>query len=200
MGRGAQYSFVRHLLAELSGDARDILELGCGAAVYRPIFRSKNYVATDIPNPRYQSQGDVDVFASAPQLPFSPRCFDFVFAQAALDCMPQLPLVLAETYRVLRPAGRLLVITYRKDVLERIHRESLRQGIPHYGIYAPSELIRWMQHAGFAAQEIPRPPIYDGGPLAARLKSRIATLEPFGTALRRLSHWRIFLGAKTGSL
>jgi SAM-dependent methyltransferase len=196
VGRGAEYSFVRHLLVELSRGSRDILELGCGAAVYRPLFRSKNYLATDIPNPRYQSKGDVDVFASAHQLPFSSRSFDFIFTQAALDYMPQLPMALEETCRVLRPAGQLLIVTYRKDVLARIHRESLREGIPHYGIYTSAELIHWMQHAGFAATEIPRPPIYDGGPAAVRLKSMIATVEPFGTALRRLSHWRIFLGAK----
>lgn len=196
MGRGAEYPFVRRLLVELSRGSKDILELGCGAAVYRGVFRSKNYLATDIPNSRYQSKGDVDVFASAHQLPFSSQSFDFIFTQAALDYMPQLPMALEETCRVLRPAGRLLVVTYRKDVLERIHRESLREDIPHYGIYTSGELMQWMRHAGFATTEIPRPPIYDGGGVAARLKSLLATVEPFGSALRRLSHWRIFLGAK----
>ena len=199
MGRGAEYSFVRHLLVELSQDASCVLELGCGAAVYRPLFSSKHYVATDIPNSWYQSKGDVDVFASANQLPFAPESFDLIFSQAALDYMPDTRRVFRESYRVLRPGGRFLVITYRKSVLKRIHRESANTGSPHAGIYTPGDLVEWLQEAAFNAVEVPRPSVYDGAAKQAWIKMTLASIRPLGTVMRMISNWRIVLGTKGGS-
>lgn len=196
MGRGAQYPFVSHLLLELSRNSARVLELGCGAAVYRPLFESRNYIATDTVNPWYQSKGDVDVFASATHLPFPSESFDLVFSQAALDFMPQTTAVLREACRVLRPGGRFLVVTYRKRVLKRIHRDSVRQGVPHYGVYSSGQLVAWLKCTGFDATEVPRPRVYDGGPTLARLKAVIAGVAPFGAVLRWRSNWRIFLGTK----
>ena len=184
---------------ELSQDAGCVLELGCGAAVYRPLFSSKHYVATDIPNSWYQSKGDVDVFASGNHLPFAPESFDLIFSQAALDCMPDTREVLKESYRVLRPGGRFLVITYRKRVLERIHRDFANMGMPHYGIYTPRELVRWLNEAAFNAVEVPRPAVYEGTPAHARIKTTLAHIPPFGTVIRLISNWRIVLGTKRGS-
>ncbi|HYL35387.1 MAG TPA: methyltransferase domain-containing protein [Bryobacteraceae bacterium] len=200
MGRGAEYSFVRYLLTELGRDARYVLELGCGTAVYRPLFLSKHYVATDIPNSWYQSKGDVDVFASGNHLPFAPESFDLIFSQAALDYMPDTREVLKESYRVLRPGGRFLVITYRKSVLERIHRDCADRGIRHCGIYTPRELVRWLEGAAFNALEVPRPSVYDGSAARAWIKATLASIPPFGTVMRMISNWRIVLGTKSGSV
>jgi ubiquinone/menaquinone biosynthesis C-methylase UbiE len=184
----------------MSRDARCVLELGCGAAVYRPLFSCKRYVATDIPNSWYQSKGDVDVFASGSQLPFEPESFDLIFSQAALDYMPDTRRVLRESYRVLRPGGLFLVITYRKNVLKRIHRDSIKVGIPHSVIYTPGELVRWLNEAAFNAVEVPRPAVYDGPATQAWIKMTLAGIPPLGTVMRMISNWRIVLGTKAGSL
>jgi SAM-dependent methyltransferase len=177
-GRSARYEHVERFLRQFARAEDIVLETGCGSAPYRDLFRRGRYWGTDVINPHYRRPGDVDVFCSAEALPFRDGVFGLMFSQAAIDYVPDIHAALAEAHRVLRPGGRMLIFTYRRSTLRRIHRQSQvhRDAVRiHRHVFAIAELTRWLQAAGFAVTRLPMP----------------------GSWLDRLrSHWRIVLAEK----
>jgi demethylmenaquinone methyltransferase/2-methoxy-6-polyprenyl-1,4-benzoquinol methylase len=101
--------------------------------------------------------------AEAPPLPFPAASFDVAFASFTLELFPEpaLPAVLAELQRVLRPSGRLGVVSMAtpgegesESALSHTYRW-LHRHFPHIVDCQPIQIERFLEEAGFelSAQE-----------------------------------------------
>jgi ubiquinone/menaquinone biosynthesis C-methylase UbiE len=110
------------LLAQLGGQ---ILEIGAGTGANLAHYRRADRVVAAEPDPamrerlhRRLNEAHVPVEISparAESLPFGDDTFDVVVATLVLCSVDDLPATLAEVRRVLRPAGRLVVIEHVRD-------------------------------------------------------------------------------------
>jgi len=115
--------FWRRTLASLEG-VEKVLDLGCGGALWRKLFRGYDYTGTD-QNPnmiryaRKRFPEDKFVLANAMSLPFEDEEFDLVFTSAVLqhNRHEDKKKVVQQIVRVLRPGGYYLCTenTFRKD-------------------------------------------------------------------------------------
>ncbi len=87
---------------------RDLCVLDVGGRIqpYRPLIegRLKQYVALDL-----KARSLVDVVGRGEQMPFADGQFDFVLCTQMLEYAPDPGRVIAEIYRVLKPAGVLFL-------------------------------------------------------------------------------------------
>jgi len=101
--------------------------------------------------------------AEAPPLPFPDASFDVAYASFTLELFPEpvLPAVLSEIQRVLRPSGRLGVVSMatpgegeKESALSHTYRW-LHRHFPHIVDCQPIQVERFLAEAGFelAAQE-----------------------------------------------
>jgi len=132
------YLLLRALAAQLeeeidsalaaADDAR-ILDLGCGARPYEPLFapRASTYVGVD-----GRAGPGVDVVAPADAVPLPDASFDCVLCSQVLEHVPRPEAVIREVHRLLVPGGTALVSTH---------------GVARYHPN-PDDLWRWT-HAGF---------------------------------------------------
>lgn len=87
------------------GDARDVLELGCGIGMSRSLMPRRTFLATDAIESPY-----ADRVVDAQNLPFAGASLDGIFAVDVLHHVPQPVAMLSEALRVLRPGGRLVLV------------------------------------------------------------------------------------------
>lgn len=107
---------IRRLLAELIDDSNlRILDVCCGAGLYLSLLkqrvRPQNLYGVDISWEMLKvsrSQTARLQQSSAYALPFADESFDWVTCSSALHHLEDLPSVLREIYRVLKPGGRFL--------------------------------------------------------------------------------------------
>ncbi|MEO3867398.1 methyltransferase domain-containing protein [Nonomuraea sp. B12E4] len=110
------------LLADLGGQ---ILEIGAGTGANLAHYRRADHVVAAEPDPamrerlrRRLGEARVPVELSpvrVEDLPFGDDTFDVVVSTLVLCSVADLPAALAEVRRVLRPAGRLVVIEHVRD-------------------------------------------------------------------------------------
>ncbi len=87
-----------------------LLDFGCGLKPYRSLFNVDEYIGVD-----YQAEGEtyeqsaVDVFYDGHTLPFPDAHFDSIFSSEVFEHVFNLPEILLELKRVLKPGGRILV-------------------------------------------------------------------------------------------
>jgi SAM-dependent methyltransferase len=106
--------FSRRDLVDLLGPGEGLcLDLGCGTGLYCEIIEStgRTVVGVDISRDqlRLATAREVVTAADASQLPFRDTSFDHVACIWVHGDLDDLPAVLAEVARVLRPGGRLLL-------------------------------------------------------------------------------------------
>jgi ubiquinone/menaquinone biosynthesis C-methylase UbiE len=159
LGKGTLYTFVKDYLSRTIHPGSQVLETGCGGALYREWVNKQGgiYTGCDVPNLLYQTGNDLDTYCSSNGLPFADNSFDILFNQGAFDYMPDPELTIAEAYRVLRPGGRLTIFTYRKDVLEMINRncrERKRDWEINHHVFSRKQILDWLNNRGFHAREI----------------------------------------------
>lgn len=90
------------------GDYR-VLDVGCGAKPYEPIFRphASSYIGVDpVDNPRAELRGPVE------DLPIEDAAFDVVLCNQVLEHCDDPVKAVAELHRVTAPRGRVLVTTH----------------------------------------------------------------------------------------
>jgi len=105
---------IRVVLPYVKGN---LLDLACGANAL--VKRHGRGVGAD----RYQHEGAVDVVIDdAGKLPFEDGLFDTVTVLAALNHIPNRSEALAETYRVLKPGGRVIVTMIPPGISWAWHR------------------------------------------------------------------------------
>ena len=119
---------VRWLRAEArrDGEARRILDVGCGVKPYEPLFRPyASYVGVDVGNPAADLEG------AAEDLPVGDASFDLVLCTQTLEHCADPARAVRELRRVVAPGGRVLASTHGVQVYHP----------------APEDLWRWT-HAG----------------------------------------------------
>lgn len=120
-----------------------MLELGCGAMPYHPLYRERTSAVwcTDWPQSLHQ-QPHADLFCDLNvHLPLKSEMADTVLLADVLEHIYQPEALLAEVVRVLRPGGVLLLNT---PFMYWVHEA------PHdYYRYTPYALQRLAQDAGF---------------------------------------------------
>jgi ubiquinone/menaquinone biosynthesis C-methylase UbiE len=83
--------------------------------------------------------------ASAAELPFESRQFDFVFCRAAFKNFSEPVRALREMHRVLKPGGRALIVDLRRDAsMESINREVAGMGLGSWSALSTRLAFRFM--------------------------------------------------------
>ncbi|NOH10430.1 MAG: class I SAM-dependent methyltransferase [Chloroflexi bacterium] len=199
MPKGTTYNFViGHLNSEIK-EGYKVLETGCGATLYRDVVKSLEaiYIGTDVPNQHYGNLQTLDSFCSAENLPFADGSIDIVFNQGAIDYMPDLPATLQDAYRVLAPGGKMIIYTYRKDILEMIHENVMataRDWELQHHVFSTQELLDHLAQAGFRAKDVSfELKSWEPGYNIQRI-SEIAGIYSFFN--RQRTRWRVFVADK----
>jgi len=104
--RGLLKAFKK-LAPQLQGK---LMDLGCGLKPYRSLFNVDEYIGVEYhgDGPTYD-KGLADVFYDGHTLPFHDACFDSVFSSEVFEHIFNLPEILPELNRVLKPGGKILV-------------------------------------------------------------------------------------------
>ena len=104
--RGPLVSWLR-AEAERDGDARRILDVGCGIKPYEPLFRPyASYVGVDVGNPAADLEG------SAEELPVEDASFDLVLCTQTLEHTLDPAQAVRELRRAVAAGGRVLASTH----------------------------------------------------------------------------------------
>lgn len=118
------------------------LDVGCGR-------RKRASIGID-----FSRDSDADVIADAHHLPFKAGIFDKVISVTVLEHSPNPLLFLEEQYRILKPGGKIELVTdnasfYRWSILrfKGIKHEDYHEN--HYMIFFPKNVQRLFRLAGF---------------------------------------------------
>ena len=135
----------RDLKIELATAHGDVLDVGAGAQPYRPLLPADSrYRAIDIAiagEAFGYNLPDIEYF-EGDRWPVEDSSVDVVLATETLEHVPEPAVFLAESRRVLRPGGRIVLTV---PFAARWHY------IPHdYWRYTPSSLRNLLKAAGFA--------------------------------------------------
>ena len=163
-----ELAVVRRALGLRGGET--ILDIACGTGIYtRPLAGSLHdgvAVGLDLSPAMLEYAAGVTgsdantnlrfVRASALEVPFANDTFDAVTCCAALHLMPDVPRVLAQMSRVLRPGGRVALAVFRSEpgAFGSFVSDARRRAL---GIdsFRPEKLEAWLGTAGFEAVEFP---------------------------------------------
>lgn len=86
-----------------------LLDFGCGSKPYRSLFQVDEYIGLDFENPGHPHVNEqIDVFYDGKRIPFADSSFDSVFSSEVFEHVFNLPEVLREINRVLKPGGLML--------------------------------------------------------------------------------------------
>lgn len=105
--RRALYKVVRRIGPEVGGS---ILDFGCGSKPYRSLFTNADrYLGVDIEQSGHDhATSQVDVYYDGRHLPFADHEFDNVVAFEVFEHVFNLPEMLTEIRRVLKPGGEIV--------------------------------------------------------------------------------------------
>ncbi|MEV6929425.1 methyltransferase domain-containing protein [Dactylosporangium sp. NPDC051485] len=102
-----------------------LVDLGCGGGLLAPHIAGKGYVHVGVDLiasglEQAAAHGVVPVRADVRRLPLADGCADVVSAGELLEHVPDLPAVVAEACRILRPGGWLVLDTLADTALSRL--------------------------------------------------------------------------------
>jgi ubiquinone/menaquinone biosynthesis C-methylase UbiE len=152
------------LRAATLGEAATLLDLACGSGIYtRPLARRAHAgivagLDRSWPMLRYASQrvreegldNVVLIHGTALQLPFPADRFDLVNCCGALHLFPDVPRVLSEVHRVLKPGGCFTVAAvYRRDGRIAAVGAAYRRQVFGVDAFSRGELESRLVRAGF---------------------------------------------------
>jgi len=87
-----------------------LLDFGCGSKPYRSLFKVDEYVGVDFENEGHPHDNEqIDVFYDGKSLPFPDNSFDSVLTSEVFEHIFNLPDIIKELSRVLRPGGKILI-------------------------------------------------------------------------------------------
>lgn len=159
-----------------------LVDLACGGGLLAPHVAGKGYrhLGCDLSMlslRQAEAHGLTAVRADVRQLPFPDRCADVVCAGEILEHVAELETLVAETTRILRPGGVVVVDTIAATALARLLVVTIAERIPGAappGIHDPRLFVdRHQLTAAFAA----------GG-----VELRLRGLRP---AIGRLATWKL---------
>lgn len=165
-------------LASLSPDSR-ALELGCGSGELLGWLESRAALAAGVDLSMIglglatrHSKSRV-ACARAEDLPFHDRSFDTIVGQHLIEHLPDPATALREWWRVLRPEGRLVLITPNAAYPDPAHFEDPT----HFHIFTPAGLRSALESASFRVEQLfTLFPYLGSGRLARAASIRLAPL------------------------
>ncbi|MFI5905913.1 methyltransferase domain-containing protein [Dactylosporangium sp. NPDC051541] len=136
------------LIPPAQRDGAVLVDLGCGGGLLAPHVADKGYthIGVDlIVSGLEQSaaHGIVPVLADVRRLPFADGCADVVSAGEILEHVPDVPAVVAEACRILRPGGWLVLDTIADTALARLVAVRLAEAVMPAvrGLHDPALLV-----------------------------------------------------------
>ena len=153
-----------------------LLDVGCGAKPFAPLFRGHvtHYYGADLPASRDLGRDRPDVFARAEALPFRDASMDTVLGVSMLNLLPEPRRMLDEAHRMLRPGGVL--------ILEFTQMAPACDGCPDYLRFTREGSVYLLERAGFEPVDI----IPIGGLMARVGLSAIRALNRFNRGRKRV--------------
>jgi SAM-dependent methyltransferase len=89
-----------------------LLDFGCGSKPYKPLFTVDEYIGLDFEKTGHDhSNEQIDVFYDGKSIPFPDNSFDSVLCSEVAEHLFDLPMVLEEIKRVIKPGGKILMTT-----------------------------------------------------------------------------------------
>lgn len=110
-----------------------LVDLGCGAGLLAPHVRGYRHVGVDLTASalaQAATHGVLPVRADVSAVPLRDGCADVVAAGEILEHVPDLPAVVREACRLLRPGGLLVIDTIAATPLARFVAVTLAERIP----------------------------------------------------------------------
>lgn len=87
-----------------------MMDFGCGSKPYKSIFKVTEYIGVDYENPGHPHTNEqIDVYYDGKTLPFPENHFDSIFSTEVIEHIFNLPEILKELNRVLKPGGKILL-------------------------------------------------------------------------------------------
>src|SRR6478735_220722 len=114
-GLSHPFYFMRHgLLGAMKKWAPTLngklLDFGCGSKPYRSLFNVEEYIGLDFEKTGHDHTGEqIDVFYDGKNIPFPDGYFDSILCSEVMEHLFDLPAVLKEMKRVLKPGGKILL-------------------------------------------------------------------------------------------
>lgn len=143
-----------------------VLDVGAGYGQYNPLFRrkfKKIYAMDKFPQ-RFGIKNDADSHVkfdldSKKRFPFKTGFFDFVFASNIIEHLHHREQFEREILRVLKPGGRALFLTPKRECLISYYDRIFKGGYngwddDHKHLYQPSELARELAARGFEVEKV----------------------------------------------
>lgn len=97
----------RKQIPELRGR---MMDFGCGLKPYQSLFLTDEYIGVDFKGEgETYSHHKVDVFYDGHTLPFPDNHFDSIFSSEVFEHVFNLPEIIRELHRVLKPGGKILI-------------------------------------------------------------------------------------------
>ena len=86
------------------------MDFGCGSKPYRSLFTVDEYIGVDYASEGHSHESEqIDVFYDGKTLPFPNNHFDSVFSSEVFEHIFNLPEILKEINRVMKPGAKILV-------------------------------------------------------------------------------------------
>src|ERR1700722_16833466 len=106
----ARNRLLKGISRHAQGMSGKLLDFGCGSKPYRALFNVDEYIGLDFENPGHPHLNEqIDVFYDGKHIPFGDGVFDCIFSSEVFEHVFNLPSVLKEISRVLKPGGLILV-------------------------------------------------------------------------------------------
>lgn len=98
---------IKKYAHEMKGN---MMDFGSGAKPYKHLFPAKEYIGVDIEVSGHNHKtSSVDVYYDGKTIPFEAERFDSLFSSEVFEHVFNLPEILKEIHRVIKPDGTLLV-------------------------------------------------------------------------------------------
>ncbi len=88
-----------------------LMDFGCGSKPYKSLFtKTTEYIGVDYNSPGHPHTNEqIDVFYDGKHLPFPDNHFNSIFSTEVVEHIFNLPEILKELSRVLKPGGKILI-------------------------------------------------------------------------------------------
>lgn len=109
------YYFIRtELLRSVAKHANNLtgrlLDFGCGSKPYKDLFAVNEYIGVDFINEGHPHDDEqIDVYYDGKTIPFPDNSFDSILSSEVFEHIFNLPEILDELNRVLKPGGKILI-------------------------------------------------------------------------------------------
>lgn len=109
------YYFIRsQLLKSIHGQVHHLkgrlLDFGCGSKPYKSLLNVDEYIGVDFVNEGHPHDNEqIDFYYDGKTLPFPDNSFDSILTSEVFEHVFNLPEILAELSRVLKPGGKILI-------------------------------------------------------------------------------------------